>query len=180
MASYLESLRMTMIAQPFDAVGLARVTQLINKTNQFNLTTQRLTDAEVAALMRNPKVVTLQVRLQDRFGDNGIIAVLIARANGSEAEIATWLMSCRVLGRSVEEACLNVLVEQVRALGVRRLVGLYRPTAKNGIVREMYGRLGFALVETDACGGTRWELALAEYEPRPVPMQVDVAREAAV
>jgi FkbH-like protein len=180
MASYLESLRMTLTAQPFDAVGLARVTQLINKTNQFNLTTERATEAEVAALMRHPKVVTLQVRLQDRFGDNGVIAVLIARVNGVDAVIEQWLMSCRVLGRGVEEACLNVLVEQAAALGARRLVGLYRPTAKNGIVREMYGRLGFALVETEASGETLWELDLARYESWAVPMQVDVVREAAV
>ncbi len=180
MASYLESLRMTMTAQPFDDVGLARVTQLINKTNQFNLTTRRYAEAEVAALMREPGVVTLQVRLLDRFGDNGIIAILIARANGAEADIETWLMSCRVLGRNVEEACLNVLVEQATGLGVRRLVGLYRPTEKNGMVRELYRTLGFELAETEESGATRWTLDLDGYEPKPVPMQVQVMREATV
>jgi len=180
MGSYLESLRMHLIAQPFDSVGLTRVTQLINKTNQFNLTTQRHTEAEVTALMRNPKVVTLQVRLLDRFGDNGIIAILVARASGAEAEIETWLMSCRVLGRNVEEACLNVLVEQAGAMGVRRLVGIYRPTEKNGMVREMYRTLGFELTETEESGATRWTLNLEDYEPRPVPMHVEVVREAAV
>ena len=180
MGSYLESLRMTMTAQPFDAVGLTRVTQLINKTNQFNLTTERCSEAEVAAMMRDPKVITLQVRLVDRFGDNGIIAILIARANGAEAVIETWLMSCRVLGRQVEEACLNVLVEQCAVLGVRALVGLYRPTEKNGMVREMYRTLGFELEETEDSGATRWRLMLDTYEPRPVPMQVEVVREATV
>jgi len=180
MGSYLESLRMTMTAQPFDSVGLTRVTQLINKTNQFNLTTQRYTEAEVAALMRNPKAITLQVRLVDRFGDNGIIAILIARAAGAEAEIETWLMSCRVLGRNVEEACLNVLVERCVAQGVHRLMGVYRPTEKNGMVREMYRNLGFEAAGEEEVGETRWMLDLDGYVPRPVAMQVEVVREATV
>jgi FkbH-like protein len=177
MASYLESLRMVMTAKPFDSVGLARVTQLINKTNQFNLTTRRMTEAEVQACMDDPSVVTLQVRLADRFGDNGIIAILIARANGSEAEIATWLMSCRVLGRHVEEACLHVLAERCAELGVERLIGVYRPTEKNGMVREMYRTLGFTLVDEQPDGSTRWELELRGFTPQPVPMQVDAAME---
>ena len=175
MGSYLESLRMTMTAAPFDAVGLTRVTQLINKTNQFNLTTVRLTEAEVCAKMRDPKFVTLQVRLVDRFGDNGVIAVLMARVNGAEAVIEEWLMSCRVLGRRVEEACLNVIVEMCAARGVRRLVGVYKPTEKNGMVHEMYGALGF-----EAAGEGRWVLDLNGFEARAVPIRVELLREALV
>jgi len=179
-ASYLESLRMTMAAAPIDDMSLARVTQLINKTNQFNLTTMRLTEAEVCGTMRDPKFVTMQVRLTDRFGNNGIIAVLLARVSGSEAVIEEWLMSCRVLGRRVEEACLNALVEACEARGVRRLVGVYRPTEKNGMVREMYGALGFARVASEDAGETRWVLELEEYQARAVPIVVDVMREALV
>jgi FkbH-like protein len=184
MGSYLESLRMTMTAQPFDSVGLSRVTQLINKTNQFNLTTERLTEAEVAERMRDPRRVTLQVRLTDRFGDNGIIAILIARVSDEDATIdedaivEIWLMSCRVLGRKVEEACLNVLAERCAALGATRLIGLYRPTEKNGMVREMYRGLGFTLIEEDATGATRWKLDLRGYAQNPVPMNVDCVLEA--
>jgi FkbH-like protein len=180
MGSYLESLRMVMIAQPFDSVGLARVTQLINKTNQFNLTTERLTEAQVAERMRDPKRVTLQVRLVDRFGDNGIIAVLIARVEDADAVIETWLMSCRVLGRKVEEACLNVLAEGCARLGATRLIGLYRLTEKNEMVREMYPGLGFSLVEEGASGVTRWFLELTGYVPRPAPVQVESASETPV
>jgi FkbH-like protein len=180
MASYLESLRMRMIAGPVDEMSLARVTQLINKTNQFNLTTVRLSEAEVCAAMRDPKFVTLQVRLEDRFGDNGIIAVLLARVNGADAVIEEWLMSCRVLGRRVEEACLNVLTEACAAHGVKRLVGVYRPTEKNSMVREMYAGLGFVRVSGDASGETTWELALGGFEARVVPIQVEVLREALV
>jgi len=178
MASYLDSLRMVLCAQPIDSVGLARATQLISKTNQFNLTTERLCESEVAARMRDPRQVALQVRLTDRFGDNGVIAVLMAQMRGREAVIQSWLMSCRVLGRQVEEACLNVLAERCAELGAERLVGLYRPTAKNGIVREMYSRLGFELLERQPDGETRWQLRLQGFVPRPVPMQVETVREA--
>ena len=180
MASYLDSLRMVLLVQPFDSVSLARVTQLINKTNQFNLTTERLSEAEVAARMNNPRVVTLQARLTDRFGDNGIIAILIAQVNGTEAVIETWLMSCRVLGRHVEEACLNALAESCVALGAETLVGLYRPTEKNGMVREMYRSLGFELLAEDQSGATQWQLPLKSFASRPVPMQVSAAVEAFV
>jgi len=175
---YLESLRMTMVAQPFDSVGLARVTQLINKTNQFNLTTQRLSEAEVSERMNDPEVVTLQVRLTDRFGDNGIIAILIARVQGGEAEIETWLMSCRVLGRKVEQACLNVLAQFCTELGATRLAGTYRPTEKNGMVRELYPSLSFkALGEEDSNGARRWRLDLADFQPQPVPMRIELPSE---
>jgi FkbH-like protein len=174
MGSYLKSLRMVMTVQPFDSLGLARVTQLINKTNQFNLTAERLTEAEVAERMRDPKRVTLQVRLTDRFGDNGIIAILIARVCGRDAMIETWLMSCRVLGRRVEEACLNVLAERCEELGATRLIGIHRPTEKNGMVREMYPALGFEPLDETEGGTTRWALDLRGYTPRAVLMQVEI------
>jgi FkbH-like protein len=178
MASYLDSLRMVLTVQPFNRVSLARVTQLINKTNQFNLTTERLSEAEVTARMNDPRVVTLHARLVDRFGDNGIIAVLIARITGADATIETWLMSCRVLGRRVEEACLNALAESCAALGAERLIGVYKPTEKNAMVREMYRGLGFEMVESDEEGVTHWQMPLREFTPRSVPMRVDAVREA--
>src|SRR5581483_6064567 len=105
---YLASLEMTIAFAPFDAAGRQRITQLINKTNQFNLTTRRYTEAEIAALERDPSRFTLQVRLADRFGDLGMIGVVICGPGSGrfEWEIETWLMSCRVLGRKVEEAML--------------------------------------------------------------------------
>jgi FkbH-like protein len=180
MGSYLESLRMKMTVAPVDDLGLARVTQLINKTNQFNLMTVRLTEAEVCGAMHDPKFVTLQVRLVDRFGDNGVIAVIMARVNGAEAVIEQWLMSCRVLGRRVEEACLNALVEACEVRGVLRLVGIYRPTEKNGMVREMYAGLGFERVSATEGGESRWELQLDGFEARVVPIQAELMREALV
>jgi FkbH-like protein len=169
LTGYLQNLQMELIYNQFDEISLARVTQLINKTNQFNLTTRRYTEAEVRAVMKDPHTVTLQMRLLDKFGDNGIIAILIARLQqNQDAVIDTWLMSCRVLGRQVEEACLNILAEQARALGARRLIGEYYPTAKNGMVSNLYSRLGFEPAGWAADGGTRFSLDLTTLSSLPV------------
>jgi FkbH-like protein len=173
MDGYLRGLGMELIVRPFDGIGLSRIIQLINKTNQFNLTTRRYTEADIRAVMSDPKVVTYQLRLTDRFGDNGIIAILIGRIDHGALVLDTWLMSCRVLGRQVEEACLNVMVDAARTLGAERIVGDYIPTAKNGMVAELYPRLGFTLVSSGETG-TRWELALDGYEKKPVIMQVSI------
>ncbi len=170
---YLRGLEMELVVDPFNELGFARIVQLINKTNQFNLTTRRYTEADVRGMMADPTVLTYQFRLLDRFGDNGMIALLIGRLDGERALLMdTWLMSCRVLGRQVEEACLNVLAAGARSLGAERIIGEYLPSAKNGMVRELYGKLGFTLEESDAEGATRWALDLAGFVPRPVMMRV--------
>ncbi len=130
----------------------------INKSNQFNLTTRRYTEADVAAVQNDPDAFTLQVRLSDAFGDNGMISVLICRRQQDDWNIDTWLMSCRVLGRKVETPCLQELVTQARARGIERLVGSYLPTAKNKLVEDHYAKLGFTLLDKRDDGGTAWEL----------------------
>jgi FkbH-like protein len=175
--SYLHGLDMELIVRPFDSVGIPRITQLINKTNQFNLTTRRYTEEEVRALAADEDVISLQFRLLDRFGDNGTIAVLIGKRAGDTIELDTWLMSCRVLGRGVEQACLNAMSAAARDMGAARLTGLYCPTAKNGMVSELYARLGFTLVPPGAADAredstTRWELPLDDWQPVPVVMRV--------
>lgn len=164
MTSYLQAMSMELLWAPFDEMGLQRIVQLINKTNQFNLTTKRYSEAEVRDVMRDRRVMTWQARLKDRFGDNGIIAILIGRLSGQdEFAIDTWLMSCRVLGRQVEDACLNLIVDGARKLGARRLVGEYCPTAKNGMVSNLFERLGFCAVESGEGGITRWSLDLTAF-----------------
>jgi FkbH-like protein len=165
--AYLKSLEMKMRAEPFDALGQARITQLINKTNQFNLTTRRYTDQEVAAVMADPDAITLQVRLTDRYGDNGMIAVIIAKPADSPNElmIDTWLMSCRVLGRQVEQATLNVLAAQARRRGYQALIGEFRPTVKNALVRDHYAALGFRAGGADNRESNCWRLSLDEFVP---------------
>src|SRR6185312_9492101 len=111
--AYLRSLEMTLVYRPIDEPGMTRVVQLINKTNQFNLTTTRYTEGDIRSIQADERAIALQFRLVDKLGDNGMIAVVIARPandHGPDILIDTWLMSCRVLGRGVEQAPLNVLV----------------------------------------------------------------------
>lgn len=148
MEGYLRGLEMVMTATRIGAAELTRSTQLINKTNQFNLTTRRYSEAEVERIANDPGAVALAIRLADKFGDNGLISVVLARPDSrigaDELLIDSWLMSCRVLGRQVEDAVLEVLASAAAAAGYRALIGEYRPTERNGMVAEHYPRLGFA------------------------------------
>ena len=173
--AYLVSLNMQMTLQPFDDTGRARIAQLINKSNQFNLTTRRYTEAEVAAAQRDPDAFTLQVRLTDAFGDNGMISVVICRRTQDDWDIDTWLMSCRVLGRKVEVAVLQELAAQARERGVRRLIGRYLPTEKNKLVEDHYAKLGFALLDAQDGGATRWALSVDDVPAASLPIAIQRA-----
>ena len=173
LSEYLKSLEMKMLWGPFDVLSLPRVTQLINKTNQFNLTTKRYSEEDTRRLAADPNAVTLRFRLTDRFGDNGIIGVIIALKKGAgDWDIDTWLMSCRVLGRGVEQAMLHLLVQEVGVKGGKRLLGRFIPSAKNGMVKEHYPGLGFAPLEGDGRGGTRWALGLASEKSFDYPIEM--------
>lgn len=171
--AYLTSLDMTITFQPFDATGRARIVQLINKSNQYNLTSRRYTDPEVAEADADSSVFTLQVRLADTFGDNGMISVIICRpADVDVWDIDTWLMSCRVLGRKVEHMVLREILSQAHSSGISLLTGTYRPTDRNKLVVDHYAKLGFTKVDEEESGLTRWELLVAEAEPESAPMKV--------
>jgi FkbH-like protein len=170
--AYLASLDMICTIGPVDEIARPRVAQLINKSNQFNLTTRRYTESELAAAIQDPLRHVVQIRLVDRFGDNGIISVLIAEKKGETWEIDTWLMSCRVLGRRVEEACLAHLVEAARQAGARALIGTYIPSPKNGLVEDHYRKLGFS-PESAAEGASRWRLNLDGLNPPRLEMSVE-------
>ncbi len=167
--SYLRGLDMRLTWCPFDRIGLARTVQLINKTNQFNLTTRRYTEIDVQAVMDDADAVGLQLRLLDRFGDNGIIAIVIGRKLPDTADflVDTWLMSCRVLGRQVEKSTLNILAAEAQRLGADRMLGEYIPTKKNGMVRKHYEKLGFSLIEETPDGSSRAKLDLRDFAPFP-------------
>jgi FkbH-like protein len=156
--AYLQSLSMEMTLGPFDDTARGRLAQLINKSNQFNLTTRRYTEAEVAAVQRDQSAFTLQVRLADAFGDNGLISVLICRRQLDDWNIDTWLMSCRVLGRKVELAVLQELITEARARRIRRLIGSYLPTERNKLVEDHYAKLGFTRRGAPHAGASMWEL----------------------
>jgi len=173
--SYLASLDMVITFQPFDSPGRARIAQLISKSNQFNLTTRRYTEAELALLEADPECFTLQIRLADIFGDNGMICVIICRPEPGVArtwQIDTWLMSCRVLGRKVEEATLAEILRNARDRGIAKLIGRYRPTPRNAMVADHYEKLGFTRIATLEDGGGAWELDVAGAELAEVPMRI--------
>lgn len=173
--AFLRSLNTELMITPFDAVGRKRIAQLISKSNQFNLTTRRYSEQEVEALERDADAVTMQMRLSDIFGDAGMISVVIGRKHEDALDIVVWLMSCRVLGRRVQEAALKALVDRARELGVSRLRGDYLPTPRNGIVAEHYENLGFRRVSDLPEGGSRWELLLDSYSHPDLPMKIATA-----
>ncbi len=177
LTQYLRGLDMTISFKPFDAQGRQRIVQLINKTNQFNLTTRRYTEAQVSEMEADASVLTLQVRLTDRFGDLGMIAVIIGRPHpdrGAVLDIDNWLMSCRVLGRQVESATLSVIAAKAKAMKFASLAGTYIPTDKNRLVENHYGTLGFVKSASGPNGKSVWELDLATYRPPAFAMSLAV------
>ena len=169
---YLRSLQMTATISPFNAVGRVRIAQLINKSNQFNLTTRRYSESDVESMETDPAKFCLQVRLADRFGDNGMISVVIFDIAAEAWNCDTWLMSCRVLGRRVEELVLATVAQAAKKAGAKRLVGTYLPTKKNALVADHFGKLGFIKTSDLAVGGTRWALDIDSYTLPELPMQV--------
>ena len=177
MGSYLRSLDMQLVANAFDATARPRIVQLINKTNQFNLTTLRMTEAEVETLESAQDATTFCFRLSDRFGDMGLIAALICKhVNETTWQIENWVMSCRVFGRNVEHACFAVLAAKAQGAGVRYLRGTYAPTAKNRVVSTLYQALGFTLL-SETAGTTHWQLDLHEYKEPEVVMKIRTGME---
>jgi FkbH-like protein len=158
---YLNNLEMELKWAARDLVNSDRITQLINKTNQFNLTTKRYDLAQVQSMMARQETLVLSFRLVDRLGDNGIICVIIGHRSDQELLIDSWLMSCRVLGRGVEGAALTVLAAQADTLGAKRLVGRYVPSDRNKLVADHFEKLGFSFAGTETDGVTIWSLDIA-------------------
>lgn len=160
-AAFLEDLAMRAEVLPLDGGTIPRVARLTQRTNQFNVLTKRYGEAELRALAEDPATVPLVVKLSDRFGDYGIVSVVIGRRRGAELFIDTWLMSCRVIGRGVEHFVFNQLIETARSLGVETIVGRYEATAKNALVKELFPSLGFSAAEDGS-----YRLAVGAAGPR--------------
>lgn len=159
---FLATLEMKALVGPIAEANMQRSAQLIGRTNQFNLTTRRHPPATVQSIAADSDWVTRTVRLTDRFGDNGLISVLLAKKMDGVLDIDTWLMSCRVLRRGVENMLMNDLHALARSEGLGVIRGEYIPTAKNGIVSDHYETLGFALADSREGGHTVWELAVSD------------------
>lgn len=159
---YLKSLEMSGIIKAFEPIYMARIAQLTNKSNQFNLTTKRYTQAEIEQVASDDRFITLYGKLIDRFGDNGVVSVVIGHIAKKVCYIDLWIMSCRVLKRDMEYAMMDQLVEQCKQAGVETIYGYYYPTAKNAMVKEFYAMQGFTKVKEDEEGNTEWQLDITK------------------
>lgn len=159
---YLLSLDMKAEIEPFSDIYMARIAQLTNKSNQFNLTTRRYTQEEITEISGNSEYITLYGKLIDCFGDNGVVALTIGQMHQDECDIILWLMSCRVLKRDMEFAMMDELVRICKKNGIKQINGFYYPTAKNSMVKDFYEKQGFTKISEDSEGNTKWTLNLDE------------------
>ena len=157
---FYRNLEMELIIAPVTAKSLPRAAQLTQKTNQFNLTTFRYTEAEIGKRLADPSWLLSTVQVRDRFGDHGIVGVILAQQEGDQLKVDTFLLSCRVIGRTIETAMLAFLCEEGRRRGSREIIGWVIPTKKNAPARDLYQQHGFDLVGTDANEASYWRLRL--------------------
>lgn len=169
---YLKSLDMRATLARFDPFHLPRIVQLIQRSNQFNLTTKRYNEQECAAFMRDEKsCYPIWVSLADKFGDYGLIGVIILKREHAALFIDTWLMSCRVLQRGVERLCMNHIIEFAAKNGCRTVEGVYAPTEKNGLVREFYAGFGFKKTAESEDRSSKWSLSVSEYRAEKIHIE---------
>jgi FkbH-like protein len=169
---YYRDLRMQAEIGPFDAVHLPRIAQLFGKTSQFNMTTRRHSQQQLAAMAARPNCIHFWLKLRDRFADHGLVAALVAFASNGVTEIDSWVMSCRVIGRTAESAMLKSLGDGAAALGCTGVRGVWAPTAKNQVARDVYEKFGFQL-ETERDDLTSWICDVAACRRIEVPF-IDV------
>ena len=160
---FLRSLEMKAVIRNFEPIYIQRIAQLTNKSNQFNLTTLRCSEGDITHMKDSPDYLCLYGKLEDKFGDNGVVSVISGEKIGDELHMRLWLMSCRVLKRGMEDAMLDTLVSDAKATGIRIIKGYYYPTAKNHMVKDFYKRMGFTLESANENGNTVWILATNGY-----------------
>lgn len=158
---YLTSLEMHAEILPFSPMYMARIAELTNKSNQFNLTTKRCSLADIEKIAADPSYITLYGKLTDKFGDNGVVSVAFGHIDGKIADIDLWLMSCRVLKRDMECAMMDEFVRLAAERGITTVIGHYYPTAKNKMVKDFFADRGFKLVEEDGEGNRLYELDIS-------------------
>ncbi len=170
---YLLSLKMKGIIKGFEPIYYERISQLSNKSNQYNLTTRRFTVSDIENMANDGQYITLYGKLIDRFGDNGLVSVVIGKMNDDICDIELWIMSCRVLKRDLEYAMMDEFVKRCREKGVKTIRGHYYPTAKNGMVRDFYDLQGFRLMKEDTEGNKEYTLNVDDYRERNEVIDVE-------
>ncbi len=165
-AEYLRSLDMEATIDDFLPIYIARITQLANKSNQFNVTTRRYTPAEMDQVFASDSHIRLYGKLVDKFGDNGVVSVVIGNKHENVLDIELWIMSCRVLKRDMELAMLDTLVEKCQSAGIDTIRGYYSPTPKNKMVKDLFASFGFEKIQEDDAGNTVWQLQIQDYNKK--------------
>ena len=169
---FLKSLNMKAVIREFEPIYIQRVAQLTNKSNQFNLTTLRCSESDITNMQASEDYICLYGKLEDKFGDNGVVSVISGQILNNELHMRLWLMSCRVLKRGMEDAMLDTLVNDAVNKGIDSIIGYYFPTPKNGMVKDFYCRMGFEKIAEDAAGNTTWKLDLKAYQPKNPAIEI--------
>ena len=169
---FLKSLNMKAVIREFEPIYIQRVAQLTNKSNQFNLTTLRCSESDITNMQASEDYICLYGKLEDKFGDNGVVSVISGQILNNELHMRLWLMSCRVLKRGMEDAMLDTLVNDAVNKGLDSIIGYYFPTPKNGMVKDFYCRMGFEKIAEDAAGNTTWKLDLKAYQPKNPAIEI--------
>ncbi|WP_195282619.1 HAD-IIIC family phosphatase [Harryflintia acetispora] len=159
---YLISLNMKAIIKEFDSIHMSRIAQLTNKSNQFNLTTRRYTQEEVEAAALDENTIALYGKLEDKFGDNGVVTIVIGECRDDTLHLVLWLMSCRVLKRDMEFAMMDEIVRLCKIRGIQKIKGYYYPTAKNSMVKDFYALQGFTKEAEDPQGNSTWNFPITD------------------
>lgn len=162
-ADYLKSLKMKAEIQDFKAIYLERISQLTNKSNQFNLTTKRYSLSDIERIYNDDNYIKIYGKLEDIFGDNGLITIIIGKIKDTDLHIDLWLMSCRVLKRNMEVAMLDVLVDKAMKRNIKTIYGYYYPTLKNKMVANFYEQQGFKEISCDNKGNKIYKLDIPKY-----------------
>lgn len=170
---YLHSLEMYAEIKSFEPVYIQRIAQLTNKSNQFNVTTKRYTPEQITNISTSDDYISIYGKLIDKFGDNGVVSVVIGAIEGVTLNIDLWIMSCRVLKRDMEYAMLDTLIDMCRKKGITVVNGYYYPTAKNAMVKDLYADFGFSKVSEDESGNTVWKLQVDKYKNKNCYIKVN-------
>ena len=170
---YLFSLKMKAQIKSVSPIYTARIAQLTNKSNQFNLTTKRYSQAEIEEIQGKDNYISLYGKLEDVFGDNGVVSVVIGNQKQEELHIDLWLMSCRVLKRDMEYAMMDTLIQKCKKRGIKTVYGYYYPTAKNKMVKEFYSLHGFEKIKEDEQENTTWKIEVKDYIPKNKVIEVE-------
>lgn len=170
---YLESLQMTAKICGFEEIYIQRIAQITNKSNQFNLTTLRCTEDDIRTMQSDENYICLCGRLNDRFGEHGLVVATAGEILGKELHIRIFLMSCRVLKRGLEDLMMNQIVETAKEKGIDKIIGYYYPTAKNGMVKEWYSSMGFELKVKDDKENTVWSMEIDRYSKKKVYIRME-------